>query len=136
MKSNNTFGVHFVLRASRTGDSDKFPVYARITVNGTICEFSMKQFLSKKDWNVGKGEAKPKNPDLRAFNSYLQETQGKLARHYGVPIETISKMLGHTKISTTMLYARVTQTKIGMDMNSLQDRLDINKSAAALRIVK
>ena len=54
----------------------------------------------------------------------------------GVPIETISKMLGHTKISTTMLYARVTQTKIGMDMNSLQDRLDNNKSAAALRIVK
>ncbi len=39
-------------------------------------------------------------------------------------------MLGHTKISTTMLYARVTQTKIGMDMNLLQDRLDNNKSAA------
>jgi site-specific recombinase XerD len=54
----------------------------------------------------------------------------------GVPIETISKMLGHTKISTTMLYAKVNQTKIGMDMNLLQDRLDNIKSAAALRIVK
>ena len=54
----------------------------------------------------------------------------------GVPIETISKMLGHTKISTTMLYAKVTQTKIGMDMDLLQDRLDKNKSAAALRVVK
>jgi len=82
MKSNNTFGVHFVLRTSRTSDDDKFPVYARITVNGTRCEFSMKQSISKKDWNVGKGEAKPKNHELRAFNSYLQETQGKLARHY------------------------------------------------------
>jgi Arm DNA-binding domain len=82
MKSHNTFGVHFVLRVSGTGENDKFPVYARIPVNGTICEFSMKQAISKKDWNVGKGEAKPKNPDLRAFNSYLQETQGKLARHY------------------------------------------------------
>jgi hypothetical protein len=65
MKSNNTFGVHFVLRTSRTGEDDKFPVYARITVNGTRCEFSMKQSISKKDWNIGKGEAKPKNPELR-----------------------------------------------------------------------
>lgn len=54
----------------------------------------------------------------------------------GVPIETISKMLGHTKISTTMIYAKVTQTKIGMDMNLLQDRLDNSRSIAALKAVK
>jgi hypothetical protein len=80
MKSNNTFGVHFALRANRTGENDN-PVYARITVNGTICEFSMKQSISKKDWNTGKGEAKPKKPELRAFNSYLQETQGVKSYH-------------------------------------------------------
>ena len=45
----------------------------------------------------------------------------------GVPIETISKMLGHTKISTTMIYAKVTQTKIGMDMSALQHNLDQSK---------
>lgn len=42
----------------------------------------------------------------------------------GVPIETISKMLGHTKLSTTMIYARVTQSKIGMDMNILQEKFN------------
>ena len=42
----------------------------------------------------------------------------------GVPIETISKMLGHSKLSTTMIYARVTQRKIGMDMAKLQERLN------------
>ncbi|THU32539.1 site-specific integrase [Niastella caeni] len=41
----------------------------------------------------------------------------------GVPIETISKMLGHTKLSTTMIYARVTNLKIGMDMGLLQNKL-------------
>jgi len=82
MKSNNTFGVHFVLRTSRTGDDNKFPVYARIVVNGTRTELSMKNSIGKADWNFGKGEAKPKNPELRAFNSYLQEMQGKLYRHY------------------------------------------------------
>ncbi|MHA7831266.1 MAG: tyrosine-type recombinase/integrase [Flagellimonas sp.] len=30
----------------------------------------------------------------------------------GVPIETVSKMLGHTKLSTTQIYARVLENKI------------------------
>lgn len=46
----------------------------------------------------------------------------------GVPIESIIKMLGHTKLSTTMIYARVSQTKIGMDMLLLQNKLDERNS--------
>jgi len=41
-----------------------------------------------------------------------------------VPIETISKLLGHTKITTTMIYAKVLQSKIGQDMKVLQEKLD------------
>lgn len=82
MKRNNTFGVHFVLRTQKAGDDGKIPVYARITVNGTRTELSMKHSVDKNDWNIGKGQAKPKNPELRAFNSYLQEMQGKIHRHY------------------------------------------------------
>lgn len=42
----------------------------------------------------------------------------------GVPIESISKMLGHTKLSTTMIYARVTQSKVAMDMAVLQKKMN------------
>jgi hypothetical protein len=35
-----------------------------------------------------------------------------------------------------MIYARVTQTKIGMDMNLLQDKLNKNSSAVALKVAK
>lgn len=37
----------------------------------------------------------------------------------GVPIETVSKMLGHTNIETTQIYARITNSKISNDMKGL-----------------
>ena len=45
----------------------------------------------------------------------------------GVPIETVSKLLGHTKISTTQIYARVIERKVSEDMETLKIKLS-NKS--------
>lgn len=75
-------------------------------------------------------------------NQYLKEIAGKLeirkklsfhiARHTfattitlanGVPIETVSKLLGHTKITTTQIYARVLDSKLGKDMDDLEQKL-------------
>ena len=41
----------------------------------------------------------------------------------GVPIETVSKMLGHTKIATTQIYAKVLEKKISEDMAALRIKL-------------
>lgn len=41
----------------------------------------------------------------------------------GVPIETVSKLLGHTKLSTTQIYARVIDSKISNDMDILRSKL-------------
>ena len=55
-----------------------------------------------------------------------------LARHtyateitlsHGVPLETVSKMLGHSRISTTQIYAKVTDDKIDMDTRSLEEKI-------------
>lgn len=37
----------------------------------------------------------------------------------GVPIETVSKMLGHTDIRTTQIYAKIVDQKLSTDMDSL-----------------
>lgn len=44
----------------------------------------------------------------------------------GVPIESVSKMLGHTSIRTTQIYAKVLETKLSEDMGRLKDRLSLN----------
>jgi site-specific recombinase XerD len=41
----------------------------------------------------------------------------------GVPIESVSKMLGHTKITTTQIYARVREQKVSTDMMVLKSKL-------------
>jgi site-specific recombinase XerD len=41
----------------------------------------------------------------------------------GVPIETVSKMLGHTSIKTTQIYSKVVDTKISRDMEALSSKL-------------
>jgi site-specific recombinase XerD len=76
------------------------------------------------------------------MNAYLKEVGDlcevdkeltfRLARHTfaktitlakGVPIETVSKMLGHTNIRTTQIYARITDSKISNDMQALAGKL-------------
>lgn len=43
----------------------------------------------------------------------------------GVPIETVSKILGHTNIRTTQIYARITNLKVSSDMEILAQKLDV-----------
>lgn len=83
-------------------------------------------------------------------NSYLKEIADicgikknltfHLARHTfatmslskGVPMESVSKMLGHTNIKTTQIYARITNKKIEHDMEQLAGKLDKFNSAMGL----
>ena len=94
------------------------------------------------------GTSKPLLPlsSNQKTNSYLKEMATAIgihknitfhvARHTfattvmlsnGVPIETVSKLLGHTKLSTTQIYARVVETKISEDIQNLLIRFRTKK---------
>jgi len=42
-----------------------------------------------------------------------------LSLSVSIPIESITKMMGHTSISSTQIYAQVTDKKISEDMDKL-----------------
>jgi integrase/recombinase XerD len=52
----------------------------------------------------------------------------------GVPIESVSKMLGHTKLTTTQIYAKVVESKVSDDMNHLRSILNNKREVNALKI--
>lgn len=69
--------------------------------------------------------------DLSKINKHLTT---HVARHTfattvtlsnGVPIESVSKMLGHTSIKTTQIYAKVLDAKLSEDMAALQERMKL-----------
>lgn len=42
----------------------------------------------------------------------------------GVSIESVSKMLGHTNITTTQIYAKILNEKIYVEVNKVRGELD------------
>ena len=81
MKKVNTFGIQFVIRKHRI-KNEEAPIYARITVNSSRCELSVKKRINVNNWNNGKGKAKGSNPEIGRLNSYLKQIRSQLANHY------------------------------------------------------
>ncbi|GEP93565.1 Phage integrase family protein [Chitinophaga terrae (ex Kim and Jung 2007)] len=99
------------------------------------------KILDKYNWQI-KQYNEPVLPVLsnQKLNGYLSEIAElcgitkKITTHVGrrtfattvtlsngVPIETVSKMLGHTNLATTQIYAKVVDTKISEDMKKLKN---------------
>ena len=56
------------------------------------------------------------------FHSY-RHTFGTLALTKGMPIESVSRVLGHTNIVTTQIYAKITTQKLNTDLTMFGDKL-------------
>jgi len=102
---------------------------------------SILEKYSKDPDIINSGRLLPKLTNQR-LNSYLKEIGDicefrkvltfHCARHTfattvtltnGVPIETVSKMLGHKSLRTTQIYAKILDSKVSSDMQVLKQKL-------------
>lgn len=81
MRTSNTFGIHFILRENR-GKNGLAAIYMRIVVNKSRSELALKRQVALADWNDARGQARPKNDELRKLNSHLEQLRGMMAGHY------------------------------------------------------
>ncbi|HUC81941.1 MAG TPA: site-specific integrase [Flavisolibacter sp.] len=101
---------------------------------------------------VQKGRVLPV-PSNQKMNAYLKEIAdvcgitkpltSHIARHTfattvtlnnGVPIESVSKMLGHKNLRTTQHYAKILDRKVGEDMNLLKKKIAGKVFAVGLKV--
>ena len=84
-----------------------FPVVSNLRMNGYLKEIA---------------EICGINTDL-TFHIALHTFATTVTLSNGAPIESVSKMLGHTSIRTTQIYAKVVENKLSEDMHYLGERM-------------
>lgn len=84
-----------------------FPVHSNQRMNGYLKEIADVCGIKKK----------------LTFHMSRHTFATTIALSNGVPIESVSKMLGHRKIQTTQIYAKVLDKKVSYDMNKLKAKL-------------
>lgn len=103
--------------------------------------------------SISQGSIFPKISNQK-LNSYLKEIADvcgikknltfHIARHTfattvtlsnGMPIETVSKLLGHSRISTTQIYAKVIERKVSDDMQKLRAQFNEIENESISKVV-
>lgn len=64
----------------------------------------------------------------RITSHSARHTFGTLCLTEGMSIESVSKLLGHTKIKTTQIYAQITDQKLSNEMDKLAKKLNLANS--------
>ena len=78
----STFKVLFYLKRTKSTPRAVYPVMGRITVNGTISQFSAKINVPEQLWEVKGGRAKGKSVESERINRHLDNIRIQIGKHY------------------------------------------------------
>jgi site-specific recombinase XerD len=136
-KENIEIGIDghkwIVIRRGKTGVTCRIPIFP-------VSESIIKKYAAHAEVLIsGKLLPVPSNQKMNAYLKELASICGidkdlhtHLARHTyattvtlsnGIPIETVSKLLGHRKMQTTQIYAKVIDKKVEDDIDMLRAKL-------------
>lgn len=76
-------------------------------------------WIRSKDWAKKCGITKP-----LSWHMSRHSFATSVCLSNGVPIETVSSMLGHKDIKTTQVYAKITKEKLSKDVEKLSQQIN------------
>ena len=77
----STFKTIFYVNGSKEKNGI-VPIMGRVTINGTIAQFSCKQRISKDLWDAKGNRAKGKSREAVAVNYALDNIKAQITKHY------------------------------------------------------
>ena len=77
----STFKVLFYVNGSK-GKNGIVPIMGRVTINGTVAQFSCKRSIPKDLWDVKGNKAKGKSVEARDINHALDNIKAQIIKHY------------------------------------------------------
>src|SRR6202000_2457990 len=120
LRQKTTIPVNTPILPKAQAIADRYENDIRAQENGTIFPFISNQKRNSYLKEIADLCEVKKNLTFHVARHTFATT---ITLSNGVPIETVSKMLGHTKIATTQIYARVLEKKISEDMGLLRKKL-------------
>ena len=79
--ARSTFKVLFYVNGSKEKDGI-VPIMGRVTINGTVAQFSCKQTIPKILWDAKGNRAKGKSAEARNVNLALDNIKAQIIKHY------------------------------------------------------
>ena len=79
--ARSTFKVLFYVNGSKEKNGI-VPIMGRVTINGTIAQFSCKQTIPKTLWDAKGNRAKGKSAEARDINLALDNIKAQIIKHY------------------------------------------------------
>lgn len=95
MLHDSYFTLSFIASKVRALRNGEYPIFTRISVSGLVAEMNI-----------------------------ARHTFATVSLNNHVPIETISKMLGHADIRTTQIYAKMLDSTVYKDMAVMRNKFD------------
>lgn len=123
----STFKTVFYVNASKEKNGN-VPIMGRVTINGTIAQFSCKQTIPKTLWDAKGNRAKGKSKEAQGVNSALENIKAQIAKHY--------QRLSDREAYVTAEMVRNAYQGIGTEYETLLRAFDKENEAFAKRVGK
>ena len=122
-----TFKTVFYVNASKEKNG-VVPIMGRVTINGTIAQFSCKQTIPKALWDAKGNRAKGKSKEAQAVNFALDNIKAQITKHY--------QRISDREVYVTAEMVRNAYQGVGTEYETLLRAFDKENEAFAKRVGK